>query len=111
MQGVLRVGDEIEVRPGIVTKDSEGNVRVSEPLPVAVAVVVGWLVGWLIGGFSLFDTAALSLSLPRRGPFHFRFLFVFSVGPFFLVLFCFVLLCFVSVLSDPIRFVSFLFCM
>lgn len=29
VQGVLRVGDEIEVRPGIVTKDSEGNVRVS----------------------------------------------------------------------------------
>ncbi|CAN0571401.1 unnamed protein product, partial [Laminaria digitata] len=28
VQGVLRVGDEIEVRPGIVTKDSEGNVRV-----------------------------------------------------------------------------------
>lgn len=27
VQGVLRVGDEIEVRPGIVTKD-EGNVRV-----------------------------------------------------------------------------------
>lgn len=30
MQGVLRVGDEIEVRPGIVTKDPEGNVRVRE---------------------------------------------------------------------------------
>ena len=30
VQGVLRVGDEIEVRPGIVTKDGEGNVRVSE---------------------------------------------------------------------------------
>lgn len=30
MQGVLRVGDEIEVRPGIVTKDHEGNVRVSK---------------------------------------------------------------------------------
>lgn len=30
VQGVLRVGDEIEVRPGIVTKDAEGNVRVSE---------------------------------------------------------------------------------
>lgn len=29
VQGVLRVGDEIEVRPGIVTKDHEGNVRVS----------------------------------------------------------------------------------
>ncbi|CAN0565808.1 unnamed protein product, partial [Ectocarpus sp. 12 AP-2014] len=28
VQGVLRVGDEIEVRPGIVTKDPEGNVRV-----------------------------------------------------------------------------------
>lgn len=27
LQGVLRVGDEIEVRPGIVSKDSEGNVR------------------------------------------------------------------------------------
>ncbi len=26
LQGVLRVGDEIEVRPGIVTKDSEGNM-------------------------------------------------------------------------------------
>lgn len=31
VQGVLRVGDEIEVRPGIVTKDHEGNVRVSLP--------------------------------------------------------------------------------
>lgn len=27
MRGVLRVGDEIEVRPGIVTKDNEGHVR------------------------------------------------------------------------------------
>lgn len=27
LQGVLRVGDEIEVRPGIVSKDSEGNVK------------------------------------------------------------------------------------
>lgn len=26
LQGVLRVGDEIEVRPGIVTKDSDGNM-------------------------------------------------------------------------------------
>jgi translation initiation factor 2 gamma subunit (eIF-2gamma) len=25
--GVLRVGDEIEVRPGIVTKDNDGNVK------------------------------------------------------------------------------------
>eukprot|EP01111_Echinosteliopsis_oligospora_P007110 TRINITY_DN2173_c0_g1_i2.p1 TRINITY_DN2173_c0_g1~~TRINITY_DN2173_c0_g1_i2.p1 ORF type:complete len:441 (+),score=123.32 TRINITY_DN2173_c0_g1_i2:84-1406(+) len=25
--GVLRVGDEVEVRPGIVTKDAEGNVK------------------------------------------------------------------------------------
>ncbi|CAN0510438.1 unnamed protein product, partial [Ectocarpus sp. 8 AP-2014] len=31
VQGVLRVGDEIEVRPGIVTKDPEGNVR-CEPI-------------------------------------------------------------------------------
>lgn len=31
VQGVLRVGDEIEVRPGIVTKDAEGNVR-CEPI-------------------------------------------------------------------------------
>jgi translation initiation factor 2 subunit 3 len=27
LQGVLRCGDEIEVRPGIVTKDSEGNMK------------------------------------------------------------------------------------
>ena len=27
LQGVLRIGDEIEVRPGIVTKDSEGNMK------------------------------------------------------------------------------------
>lgn len=27
IQGVLRVGDEIEVRPGIVSKDNEGNVK------------------------------------------------------------------------------------
>ena len=27
LQGVLRVGDEIEVRPGIVSKDSSGRVR------------------------------------------------------------------------------------
>jgi translation initiation factor 2 subunit 3 len=27
LQGVLKLGDEIEVRPGIVTKDSEGNVK------------------------------------------------------------------------------------
>eukprot|EP00640_Fibrocapsa_japonica_P001579 CAMPEP_0113945006 /NCGR_PEP_ID=MMETSP1339-20121228/38424_1 /TAXON_ID=94617 /ORGANISM="Fibrocapsa japonica" /LENGTH=492 /DNA_ID=CAMNT_0000950393 /DNA_START=257 /DNA_END=1735 /DNA_ORIENTATION=- /assembly_acc=CAM_ASM_000762 len=27
MQGVLKVGDEIEVRPGIVTKDPDGNVQ------------------------------------------------------------------------------------
>ena len=27
LQGVLRVGDEIEVRPGIVSKDNEGNVK------------------------------------------------------------------------------------
>jgi len=27
MRGVLRVGDEIEVRPGIVTKDNDGNVK------------------------------------------------------------------------------------
>ncbi len=27
LEGVLKVGDEIEVRPGIVTKDSEGNMR------------------------------------------------------------------------------------
>ena len=26
LQGVLRIGDEIEVRPGIVTKDAEGNM-------------------------------------------------------------------------------------
>lgn len=26
LQGVLRVGDEIEVRPGIITKDSDGNM-------------------------------------------------------------------------------------
>ena len=25
--GVLRIGDEIEVRPGIVTKDNDGNVK------------------------------------------------------------------------------------
>ncbi|CAM9998741.1 unnamed protein product [Ascophyllum nodosum] len=31
VQGVLRVGDEIEVRPGIVTKDAEGSVR-CEPI-------------------------------------------------------------------------------
>jgi len=29
LQGVLRVGDEIEVRPGIVTKDAEGNMTCS----------------------------------------------------------------------------------
>eukprot|EP01112_Ceratiomyxa_fruticulosa_P013518 TRINITY_DN3804_c0_g1_i2.p1 TRINITY_DN3804_c0_g1~~TRINITY_DN3804_c0_g1_i2.p1 ORF type:complete len:485 (+),score=112.06 TRINITY_DN3804_c0_g1_i2:230-1684(+) len=27
LKGVLRLGDEIEVRPGIVTKDAEGNIR------------------------------------------------------------------------------------
>jgi len=27
LQGVLRVGDEIEVRPGIVSKDSEGGIK------------------------------------------------------------------------------------
>ncbi|CAM9744880.1 unnamed protein product [Chrysoparadoxa australica] len=27
VQGVLRVGDEIEIRPGIVTKDADGNVK------------------------------------------------------------------------------------
>lgn len=27
LQGVLRVGDEIEVRPGIVTKDAEGKIQ------------------------------------------------------------------------------------
>ncbi len=27
MQGVLRMGQEIEVRPGIVTKDAEGRVQ------------------------------------------------------------------------------------
>ncbi|EWM27044.1 eukaryotic translation initiation factor 2 subunit 3 [Nannochloropsis gaditana] len=27
LQGVLRVGDQIEVRPGIVTKDAKGNVK------------------------------------------------------------------------------------
>eukprot|EP00026_Physarum_polycephalum_P007907 Phypoly_transcript_07978.p1 GENE.Phypoly_transcript_07978~~Phypoly_transcript_07978.p1 ORF type:complete len:483 (+),score=80.35 Phypoly_transcript_07978:90-1538(+) len=27
MRGVLKVGDEIEVRPGIVTKDNDGNVK------------------------------------------------------------------------------------
>jgi len=27
LQGMIQVGDEIEVRPGIVTKDSEGNVK------------------------------------------------------------------------------------
>jgi translation initiation factor 2 subunit 3 len=26
LQGVLRLGDEIEVRPGIITKDAEGNI-------------------------------------------------------------------------------------
>lgn len=28
LQGVLKIGDEIEVRPGIVSKDEEGNLRV-----------------------------------------------------------------------------------
>lgn len=27
LEGVLKIGDEIEVRPGIVTKDSEGNMQ------------------------------------------------------------------------------------
>ena len=27
LQGILKIGDEIEVRPGIVTKDSEGNMK------------------------------------------------------------------------------------
>jgi translation initiation factor 2 subunit 3 len=27
LQGVLKIGDEIEVRPGIVTKDAEGNIK------------------------------------------------------------------------------------
>jgi translation initiation factor 2 subunit 3 len=27
LQGVLKIGDEIEVRPGIVTKDAEGNMK------------------------------------------------------------------------------------
>jgi len=27
LQGVLKLGDQIEVRPGIVTKDAEGNVK------------------------------------------------------------------------------------
>jgi len=27
MRGVLKIGDEIEVRPGIVTKNNEGNVK------------------------------------------------------------------------------------
>jgi len=27
LQGVLKLGDEIEIRPGIVTKDSEGNMK------------------------------------------------------------------------------------
>eukprot|EP01084_Bolivina_argentea_P097775 175760_1 len=31
LRGVLRLNDEIEIRPGIVTKDSEGNVR-CEPI-------------------------------------------------------------------------------
>lgn len=100
VQGVLRVGDEIEVRPGIVTKDSEGNVRVSEPLPAAV--------GWLVDRFLLFYTAVLSPS--HRWSFHFHFLSVrFSAWPFFLVS-----VCFCSVSSDSLRFglfrfVSFLF--
>ena len=29
LQGVLRIGDEIEVRPGIVTKDADGNMKCS----------------------------------------------------------------------------------
>jgi translation initiation factor 2 subunit 3 len=29
LQGILKVGDEIEVRPGIVTRDSEGNMKCS----------------------------------------------------------------------------------
>ena len=40
VQGVLRVGDEIEVRPGIVTKDSEGNVRVRQ-IPQSRCMRVG----------------------------------------------------------------------
>ena len=27
LQGVLRLGQEVEVRPGIITKDAEGRVR------------------------------------------------------------------------------------
>lgn len=27
LQGVLKLGDEIEVRPGIVSKDSEGKLK------------------------------------------------------------------------------------
>mmetsp|Transcript_5490 Transcript_5490/g.5663 ORF Transcript_5490/g.5663 Transcript_5490/m.5663 type:complete len:522 (+) Transcript_5490:113-1678(+) len=27
LQGILKIGDEIEVRPGIITKDSEGNMK------------------------------------------------------------------------------------
>eukprot|EP01041_Mallomonas_annulata_P002949 gene2948-5794_t len=27
LQGILKIGDEIEVRPGIVTKDTEGNMK------------------------------------------------------------------------------------
>lgn len=29
LKGVLRVGQEVEVRPGIVTKDSDGTVKVT----------------------------------------------------------------------------------
>jgi translation initiation factor 2 subunit 3 len=27
LQGVLKVGQDVEVRPGIITKDAEGNVK------------------------------------------------------------------------------------
>lgn len=38
LQGILRIGDEIEVRPGIVTKDSEGNMKCTPILSRVVSL-------------------------------------------------------------------------
>lgn len=47
LQGVLKRGDEIEIRPGIVSRDSEGRVKCTPILSRVLSLYAGGCFVWL----------------------------------------------------------------
>ena len=65
LQGVLKVGQEIEVRPGIVSKDAEGKIK-STPISSRIVSMESWTIIKCRNWQSI-DTKTKSAS-SRKGP-------------------------------------------